>query len=230
MSAATIFEIHLVLGYVPWLLCVVAYVWPRLKAMDRVDAHRAIATLHSFRFFGLVFLLPGIVGPNLPVDFAAFAAYGDFATGLLAMLALLSTRTASALLAVCRRLQRCGGCRHHRRLLPRHPAWSSSAGGAAGRRLRDPDHLRAPADDHARRRVLLAGASSAQGGSASRRGFDQRPVAALQALSAARPPPCTAGFWQSGWVLDPRCSCSARSCRDAIQPHPGCSIVIAAAS
>jgi hypothetical protein len=92
MSAATIFEIHLILGYVPWLLCVIAYVWPRLKTMDRVDAQRAIATLHSFRFFGLVFLVPGIVGPNLPVDFAAFAAYGDFATGLLAMLALLSTR------------------------------------------------------------------------------------------------------------------------------------------
>jgi hypothetical protein len=92
MSTATIFEIHLILGYVPWLLCFGAYVWPRLKAMDRVDAQRVIATLHSFRFFGLVFLVPGIVGPNLPVDFAAFAAYGDFATGLLAMLALLSTR------------------------------------------------------------------------------------------------------------------------------------------
>jgi hypothetical protein len=92
MSTATIFEIHLILGYVPWLLCFGAYVWPRLKAMDRVDAQRVIATLHSFRFFGLVFLVPGVVGPNLPVDFAAFAAYGDFATGLLAMLALLSTR------------------------------------------------------------------------------------------------------------------------------------------
>jgi hypothetical protein len=47
MSPATIFQIHLVLGYVPWLLCFGAYVWPRLKAMDRADAQRAIATLHS---------------------------------------------------------------------------------------------------------------------------------------------------------------------------------------
>ncbi|MGO4128738.1 hypothetical protein AB4Z01_30390 [Inquilinus sp. YAF38] len=61
--------------------------------MDRVEAQRAIATLHSFRFFGLVFLVPGVVGPGLPHDFAAFAAYGDFATGLLAMLALLMVRT-----------------------------------------------------------------------------------------------------------------------------------------
>ena len=60
--------------------------------MDRVEAQRAIATLHSFRFFGLVFMLPGVVGPNLPADFAVFDAYGDFATGLLAMLALLTVR------------------------------------------------------------------------------------------------------------------------------------------
>jgi hypothetical protein len=43
------------------------------------------------RFFGLVFILPGVVG-NLPESFATFAAYGDFATGLLAMLALLTVR------------------------------------------------------------------------------------------------------------------------------------------
>jgi hypothetical protein len=91
MSAETLFRIHLVLGYVAWPLCFGAYIWPRLKMMDRVEAHRAIATLHSFRFFGLVFILPGVVG-NLPAGFATFAAYGDFATGLLAMLALLTVR------------------------------------------------------------------------------------------------------------------------------------------
>src|SRR5262252_11171656 len=92
MSPETVFRIHLVLGYVAWLLCFGAYIWPRLKAMDRVDALRAIATLHSFRFFGLVFILPGVVGPNLPASFATFAAWGDFATGVLAMLALLTVR------------------------------------------------------------------------------------------------------------------------------------------
>jgi len=93
MSPATIFRIHLVLGYVPWLLCFGAYLWPRLRAMNRIEAHRAIAALHSFRFFGLVFLVPGVVGAKLPADFATWAAYGDFATGLLAMLALLTVRT-----------------------------------------------------------------------------------------------------------------------------------------
>jgi hypothetical protein len=90
MSPETLFRIQLGLGYVAWLLCFGAYIWPWLKSMDQVSAQRAIATLHSFRFFGLVFILPGVVGPDLPAGFASFAAYGDFATGLLAMLALLT--------------------------------------------------------------------------------------------------------------------------------------------
>jgi len=60
--------------------------------MDRFNAQRVIATIHSFRFFGLVFILSGVVGPNLPAGFAVFAAYGDFATGMLALLALLTVR------------------------------------------------------------------------------------------------------------------------------------------
>ena len=92
MSPRLLFQLHLVLGYVAWLLCFSAYVWPKLKSMAPFDAQRAIATLHSFRFFGLAFLLPGVVGPQLSASFAVFAAYGDFATGVLAMLALLTAR------------------------------------------------------------------------------------------------------------------------------------------
>jgi hypothetical protein len=92
MSPETIFQIHLVLGYVAWLLCFFVCVLPKLKSMGRVDAQRAIATPHSFRFFGLVFILPGVVGPGLPAGFAQFAAYGDFVTGVLAILALLTVR------------------------------------------------------------------------------------------------------------------------------------------
>lgn len=92
MSTETIFRVHLVLGYVAWLLCFGVYLWPRLKSMGRVEAQRAIATLHSFRFFGLVFILPGVVGANLSPGFASFAAYGDLATAVLAILALLTVR------------------------------------------------------------------------------------------------------------------------------------------
>lgn len=93
MSAAHIFTLQLVLGYLAWLLCFRRYVWPWLRSMQPIDAHRAIATLHSFRFFGMVFIVPGVVGPQLPVGFASFAAYADLATGALALLALLLAKT-----------------------------------------------------------------------------------------------------------------------------------------
>jgi len=93
MSVETIFRIHLVLGYVAWLLCFGVYVWPKLKAMEHIEAQRAIATLHSFRFFGLVFIVPGVVSPDIPQSFATIAAYGDFATGVLALIALALIRT-----------------------------------------------------------------------------------------------------------------------------------------
>lgn len=93
MSTEVIFQTQLALGYVVWLLCFTTYILPWLRTMERAAAHRLIATLHSLRFFGLVFLVPGVVGPDLPASFATSAAYGDFAAGLLAILALLTFRT-----------------------------------------------------------------------------------------------------------------------------------------
>jgi len=95
MSLTAMFNIQLALGYVAWLLCFGNYGWPRLRRMARTDAHRAIATLHCFRFFGLVFVIPGVVGADLPPVFASYAAYGDLATGLLALMALLTARMGS---------------------------------------------------------------------------------------------------------------------------------------
>ncbi len=92
MSPQAIFQTHLVLGYLACLLCFGTYILPGLKLMDSFNAQRVIATIHSFRFLGLVFILPGVVGANLATSFATFAACGDFATGMLAILALLAVR------------------------------------------------------------------------------------------------------------------------------------------
>ncbi len=92
MSTATVFLTQMVLGYVAWVLFFSTYLRPKLRTMEWVESQRAIATLHSFRFFGLVFILPGVTGPSLPASFAQFSAYGDFATGVLALLALLTVR------------------------------------------------------------------------------------------------------------------------------------------
>ncbi|HEY9125492.1 MAG TPA: hypothetical protein VIM62_00105 [Acidobacteriaceae bacterium] len=92
MSTLRIFQLQLVLGYVACLLVFTMYIQPRLRKMDDVAVHRVMATIHSFRFFGLAFLVPGVVSASLPAGFASFAAYWDLATGALAMLALLTAR------------------------------------------------------------------------------------------------------------------------------------------
>jgi hypothetical protein len=88
MTTELLFCLQLVLGYAVWLLCLGGFVLPHLRKMDRPAAQRLIAALHSFRFFGLVFILPGVIGPRLPQTFGTYAAYGDLATALLAMAAL----------------------------------------------------------------------------------------------------------------------------------------------
>jgi hypothetical protein len=50
----------------------------------------ALLILHSFRFIGLAFLVPGVVSPDLPSAFARAAAYGDVIAATLALLSLLS--------------------------------------------------------------------------------------------------------------------------------------------
>ncbi|MBV1687219.1 hypothetical protein KRR38_05915 [Novosphingobium sp. G106] len=92
MPTGLIFLTQMMLGYVAWLLCFWSYGLPRLRSMSRLRAHHAIASLHSFRFFGLVFLVPGVMGPDLPGGFAPAAAYGDLATALLAILVMASVR------------------------------------------------------------------------------------------------------------------------------------------
>ena len=93
MSTGTIFQIQLIAGYVAWALCFGIYIVPWLKSFGRPNAFRAIAALHSFRFFGLAFIVPGVVGTDLSASFSTFAAMGDFATGALAMLALVCFRS-----------------------------------------------------------------------------------------------------------------------------------------
>jgi hypothetical protein len=63
-------------------------IWPALRRRPRAEALRPLLLLHSFRFVGLAFVVPGVVSPDLPAGFARPAAYGDLATAILALLAL----------------------------------------------------------------------------------------------------------------------------------------------
>src|SRR5258708_36006831 len=60
---------------------------------DMLVTQCAIDTHTSYSYCGTFFILHGVAVPNLPAaGFATFAAYWDLATGVLAMLALLTVR------------------------------------------------------------------------------------------------------------------------------------------
>jgi len=71
------------------------YIWPELRLRQRAEALRPVLILHSFRFVGLAFLVPGVVSPDVPSAFAYSAAYGDIIAAILALLALISLSSAS---------------------------------------------------------------------------------------------------------------------------------------
>jgi hypothetical protein len=93
VSPPALFGISVALSFVAWGLVARQYVWPALRDRPRADALRPILLLHSFRFIGLAFLIPGVVSADLPTSFARPAAYGNLTTVILALLALAALRS-----------------------------------------------------------------------------------------------------------------------------------------
>ena len=100
MSVQAIFGISVLLSFTVWGIIGHRYIWPALRTRPRDEALYPILLLHSFRFVGLSFLVPGVVSPLLPNAFARPAAYGDLITSLLALLAIgtLNKRAGTAVL------------------------------------------------------------------------------------------------------------------------------------
>jgi hypothetical protein len=75
------------------------YVWPRLRALPRVDALRILSSLHAFRFEGMNFMVVGFVSPALSTAVASQIAWGDFIAAVLALvsIAMLTRRWALAI-------------------------------------------------------------------------------------------------------------------------------------
>jgi hypothetical protein len=88
VSPQALFGISVGLGFLAWGIVARQYIWPALRLRHSTDALRPILLLHSFRFVGLAFLVPGVVSPDLPTAYALPAAYGDLATAVLALLAM----------------------------------------------------------------------------------------------------------------------------------------------
>ena len=94
------FFVSVAFSFVVWVIVARRYIWPRLSPLPRAQALQPILVLHSFRFMGLAFLVPGVVSPDLSPTFANPVAYGDLVAAILALLSLaLLQRGAGVVLA-----------------------------------------------------------------------------------------------------------------------------------
>ena len=77
MQSQLSFFVSIAFSCIVWGIVAVRYIWPELRLRQRAEALRPLLILHSFRFIGLAFVVPGVVSPDLPSAFARSAAYGD---------------------------------------------------------------------------------------------------------------------------------------------------------
>ena len=87
-----IFGVQLFLSLIVYALLAKWYVAPWLTKKPIHLALIALTFPHALRHVGLAFLVPSLVDEPLPSYFAFAAAYGDFVSGLLALLALVALR------------------------------------------------------------------------------------------------------------------------------------------
>ncbi len=88
MRPLAVFGISIGFSFIAWGTIAAQYAWPALRTLPRRRALRPLLLVHSFRFIGLSFLVPGVVSPDLPAEFARPAAYGDLIAAVLALVAL----------------------------------------------------------------------------------------------------------------------------------------------
>ena len=94
------FFVSIAFAFIAWGIVAKRYIWPKLRLLRRAEALRPLLILHSFRFIGLAFLVPGVVSPELPSAFAHSAGYGDIVAAALALLSLVSLRRRAGIVIV----------------------------------------------------------------------------------------------------------------------------------
>ena len=102
MLIQLILPISMVMALIAWSLIFMWYIHPTLGKQTFEEAMRPLLLLHSFRYIGLMFLIPGVTAQALDVRFAWPAAYGDLVAALLALaaLAVLHIRRTAGYIAV----------------------------------------------------------------------------------------------------------------------------------
>jgi len=90
MKIGYILPMSMMLGLIVFSLVAKWYWMPKLLSQSFENALRPLLLLHSTRFIGMAFLIPGVTAEILDPRFANPAAYGDLLAALLALLALLA--------------------------------------------------------------------------------------------------------------------------------------------
>jgi hypothetical protein len=95
METAILFAISVLMSFIVWNKLSKKYLWLQIKDMELKKAVQPILFLHSFRFAGLSFLVPGVVHAGLNPAWAMPAAFGDFTAAMLAFITLLRINSTS---------------------------------------------------------------------------------------------------------------------------------------
>jgi hypothetical protein len=92
MEPIVLFGIQFTLSLIAYALIAVWYVMPRLSTLPRDAALVPLLWIHVFRIVGGTILAPGAVDPGVPTEFRLMIGYGDMATAVLALIALIALR------------------------------------------------------------------------------------------------------------------------------------------
>src|ERR1700694_4558459 len=92
MEPIVLFGIQFTFCLVAYALVAWWYLVPRLSRLPREVALVPLVWIHAFRIVGGAILAPGAVDAAVPMDFRTMIGYGDMATAVLALLALVALR------------------------------------------------------------------------------------------------------------------------------------------
>jgi hypothetical protein len=88
VSTGSIFQLQIGSSILLFALMAIWYWAPRLARLSLEDALTPLLLVHLTRTLGLTLIVPAVVDPHLPRDFAVPAAYGDLIAAGLALLSI----------------------------------------------------------------------------------------------------------------------------------------------
>lgn len=92
MPVLVIFLFSVTVSLIDFGLIGLWYVWPRVRDLSLRDGLVPLLLIHCFRFLGLSYLVPGVVGTPFDPRFVDWTAYGDVLAMLMAFASIFALR------------------------------------------------------------------------------------------------------------------------------------------